>query len=115
MKPRTIGLTNSQASTASRCLRLSLGTRMSGRALLSYTSLLPGFGVQEMAVPDSWTGKTLRQLNIRRAYNVSVVALHDVLTDQLIPVPDPDAPLKDSDTVLIVGKDADLSRLAQMD
>ena len=94
---------------------LSLGTRMSGRALLSYTSLLPGFGVQEMAVPDSWTGKTLRQLNIRRAYNVSVVALHDVLTDQLIPVPDPDAPLKDSDTVLIVGKDADLSRLAQMD
>lgn len=92
---------------------LSLGTRMSGKALLSFTSLLPGFGVQEMAVPDSWNGKTLRRLDLRRRFGVSIIAVHDVLTDQLVTVPDPDAPLKDSDTLLVAGADDDLAKLAQ--
>ena len=40
---------------------LALGTRMSGHALLNYFKLGPGFGVQEMAVPSVWSGKTLRR------------------------------------------------------
>jgi trk system potassium uptake protein TrkA len=92
---------------------LGLGTRMSGKALLSYTSLLPGFGVQEMAVPDSWQGKTLRELSLRQRFRVSIIAVHDVLTDKVSSVPDPDAPLQDTDTILVAGTDEDLSRLAQ--
>jgi trk system potassium uptake protein len=92
---------------------LSLGTRMSGKALLSYTSLLPGFGVQEMAVPDSWQGKTLRDLALRQNFRVSIIAVHDVLTDRVSSVPDPDAKLQDTDTILVAGADEDLSRLAQ--
>ncbi len=30
----------------------------------------------------------------------------------MIPIPDPDAPLKDSDTLLVAGKDDDLARAA---
>lgn len=92
---------------------LGLGTRMSGKALLSYTSLLPGFGVQEMAVPDSWNGKTLRQLSMRPRFGVSVIAVHDVLTDELVTIPNPDAPLKDSDTLLVAGTESALAKLAQ--
>ncbi len=93
---------------------IGLGTRMSGKALLSYTSLVPGFGVQEMAVPASWTGRTLRELTLRKKYGVSIIAVHDVLTDQMTAVPDPDAPLKDSDTLLVAGRDDDLASLAQL-
>ena len=92
---------------------LGLGTRMSGKALFSYTSLLPGFGVQEMAVPNSWQGKTLRDLNLRQNFRVSIIAVHDVMTDQISPIPEPDAPLQDSDTLLVAGTEEDLSRLAQ--
>jgi K+/H+ antiporter YhaU regulatory subunit KhtT len=37
-----------------------------------------------------------------------------VLTDVMIPVPDPNAPLKDSDTLLVAGKDDDLARAAKL-
>ncbi|WP_425614370.1 TrkA family potassium uptake protein [Anatilimnocola sp. NA78] len=93
---------------------LSLGTRMSGSALLNYVQLGPGFSVQEMAVPQIWSGKTLRALELRRRYSISVVAVHDVLTDQITATPDPDAPLKDSDAILVAGKDEDLAKAAQL-
>lgn len=93
---------------------LSLGTRMSGSALLNYVQLGPGFSLQEMAVPQVWGGKTLRALELRRQYSISVVAIHDVLTDQITATPDPDAPLKDSDAILVAGKDEDLARAAQL-
>jgi trk system potassium uptake protein TrkA len=93
---------------------LALGTRMSGAALLNYVRLGTGFSVQEMAVPEAWNGKTLVELQLRRRYGITVVALHDVLTDKIVPSPNPDVILKDSDTVLVTGRDEDLARVAQV-
>jgi trk system potassium uptake protein TrkA len=93
---------------------LALGTRMSGEALLNYVQLGGGFSIQEMAVPQEWSGKTLRDLSLRARFGVTVVALHDVLTDQITPSPSPDAVLKESDTLLVTGRDFDLARAAQV-
>jgi len=93
---------------------LSLGTRMSGTALLNYVQLAAGFSLQEMAVPQMWNGKTLRELQLRQRFSISVVAIHDVLTDRITATPDPDAPLKDSDAILVAGMDEDLARAAQL-
>jgi trk system potassium uptake protein TrkA len=67
-----------------------------------------------MAVPDEWVGKSLRQLELPKRHNISVVAVHDVLTDRMQPVPDPDAPLKESDTLVVAGTDLSLARAAQL-
>jgi trk system potassium uptake protein TrkA len=91
-----------------------LATRIASPSLLNYVRLAPDFSIQEMAVPESWIGRSLRELELRRRYRVSVVALHDVLRDEMIPVPDPDSPLKDSDTLLVSGRDEDLSRTARI-
>ena len=93
---------------------LALATRMSGAAILNYVRLGTGFSIQEMAIPQDWNGKTLRELELRRRFAISVVAVHDVLTDRMITAPDPDAVLKESDTVLVAGKDEDLARAAQV-
>ncbi|MEJ2216795.1 MAG: TrkA family potassium uptake protein [Gemmatimonadota bacterium] len=85
-----------------------LGTRITSHAILNYVRLGPGFSIQEMAVPEQWIGKSMRDLELRRLHNITVIAVHDVLLDRMMPVPDPDAPLKDSDTLLIAGADADL-------
>jgi trk system potassium uptake protein TrkA len=85
-----------------------LGTRITSHAILNYVRLGPGFSIQEMAVPEQWIGKSMRDLELRRRHNITVIAVHDVLLDRMMPVPDPDAPLKDSDTLLIAGADADL-------
>lgn len=84
-------------------------------SLLNYVTLGENFSMQEMAVPNRWKGKTLRTLQLRPKYNVSVIAVHDVLTDTMFPVPDPDSPLKDSDTLLITGTTENLERVAAID
>lgn len=86
-----------------------------GEALLNYIHLSGDFSIQEMAVPNAWMGKSLRELQLRMKHNVSVIAVRDVLTDQLVAVPDPDAPLKDSDTLLVAGNGANLARIARID
>jgi trk system potassium uptake protein TrkA len=93
---------------------LALGPRMSGTAILNYVRLGTGFSIQEMAVPEEWNGQTLRQLELRRRYNISVVGLHDVLTDQFSVALDPDQMLKDSDTLLVAGRDEDLAKAAAL-
>lgn len=94
---------------------LALGARIAGGALLNFVRLGRDFSVQELAVPTAWNRKTLRELQLRATYRVSVVAIHDVLTDEMIASPDPDAPLKESDTVLIAGRDEDLARVARLE
>lgn len=89
-----------------------LAKRLSRRTILNYVELGPGFSAQEMAVPSAWVGRTLRQLELPRRHNVAVVAVRDVLADRYAPVPDPDAPLKESDTLLVAGLDEHLERVA---
>jgi len=93
---------------------IRLATRIASRGVLNYIRVGPGFGIQEMAVPESWIGQSLRKLQLPKHYKISIIAVHDVLRDEIIPVPQPDAPLKDSDTLLILGRDADLGRIAKI-
>ena len=67
-----------------------------------------------MVVPDAWEGKSLRDLQLRKNYRISVIGIHDVLTDTMAVPPDPDAVLKQSDTLVIAGKEEALERVAQL-
>jgi len=91
-----------------------LAESIASASILNYVPLSPGFSMQEMAVPDAWVGKSLRQLNLRHSHRVSVAALHDFLRDEVTGVPDPDAPLKESDTLFLVGAVSDLEALARV-
>lgn len=91
-----------------------LAKRVESRAILNYVELGEGFSAQEMAVPGRWVGKSLRELELPRRYDVAVIAVHDVLNDEITPIPDPDAPLKDSDTLLVAGSHEALEKVAEL-
>lgn len=93
---------------------LRLATRISTTTLLNYFRLGPNFSVQEMAVPTPWIGQSLRLLRLPDHYRVSVVAVRDVLTDTITAIPNPDASLKESDTLLVAGRDDDLATAAKL-
>jgi Trk K+ transport system NAD-binding subunit len=67
-----------------------------------------------MAVPESWRGRTLRQLELPARHHVTVVAIHDFLTDSVQSIPNPDTALKDSDGLLVAGTTEMLSRVAKV-
>lgn len=90
-----------------------LGKRIASRLLLNYVQLGSEFGLQEMAVPSKWVGKSLRDLHLRHRHAITVVAVHDMLTDTIHPVPDPDEPLKESDTLIVAGTEESLAAVAE--
>ena len=93
---------------------IRLATRIGSPGILNYIRVGDGFGIQEMAVPESWIGEPLRKLQLPKKHKVSIIAVHDVLRDEIVPVPNPDAPLKESDTLLILGRDKDLANVAKV-
>lgn len=80
-------------------------------AVLDYIPLGEGYSIQEIAIPDGWLGKSLRELALPRNHGIQVVALHDMLTGTMNVVPDPDAPLKDSDVAVVAGSDEKIAEL----
>lgn len=91
----------------------NLASRITSGKLLHYTAYGEQFGIQEMAVPDAWQGKTLEQLKLPQQYKVQIVAVHDLLRDT-ITVPQPTQPLTPSDTLLVAGAPAQLESLTKL-
>jgi trk system potassium uptake protein TrkA len=82
-----------------------LAHRIVSKSVLEYVPLGPGFSIQEVAIPDGWLGKSLRELALPATYGIQVVALQDVLTGSVEVVADPDRKLRESDVAIVAGKD----------
>ena len=80
--------------------------------ILSYFPVGQDFAIQEMAIPDSWIGQSLRDIDVRRKLGISVVGVKCMLSGNVAGVPDPDAPLKDSDTLWVSGSLSNLEKAA---
>ncbi len=88
-----------------------LAHRIVSRSVLDYVALAPGYSIQEVAVPRQWIGRTLVELEPRTQLGIQVIAVRDALTESIAVPPDPTAPLKDSDSVLLAGRDETLAEL----
>ena len=90
-----------------------MARRLSSTTILDYIQLGEHYSIQEMAIPDAWIGRSLRELALPRERGVQVVALYDVLTDRWQVTPDPDAPLKESDVAIVAGSDEILHQVTR--
>jgi trk system potassium uptake protein TrkA len=88
-----------------------LAHRITSKSVLEYVPLGPGFSIQEVAIPDGWLGKSLRELALPATYGIQVVALQDVLTGTFEVVADPDRKLRESDVAIVAGKDETIRKM----
>lgn len=91
----------------------NLASRITSGKLLHYAAYGEQFGIQEMAVPDCWTGKTLAELKLREHHAIQVVAVHDILRDE-ITLPQPNHKLTSSDSLLVAGAPDQLEKLTSL-
>ena len=108
-----LGVTESVIPEREAARNLAFRMVRSG-SLLNYVELNEDLSLQEMTVPPSWEGQTLRALDLRARFGISVVAVHDIVTDVMTPVPDPDATLTDSQTLVVTGAPDALARAAML-
>ena len=66
--------------------------------------------MQVVQVPAWFTGKTLRMLQLRTQFNLTAVAIRRGSTTQGDELPDPDYPFTPQDSLVLVGRPADLAR-----
>lgn len=92
----------------------NLASSISEKGVLDYVRMGRNLSVQELVVPEEWRGHTLRELDVRSAYDVSVVGIHDTAVDEMIVPPDPDDTLHHTDTLILAGTDEAIEAVAEL-
>ncbi|PLX96732.1 MAG: potassium transporter TrkA [Desulfuromonas sp.] len=78
--------------------------------VLEFIPLAEEYSLSETEAPKHFIGKTLIELDLRKTFEVTVIAIKDVLTDQFIPAPPPTHMIKNSDVLILIGKVEDIDR-----
>ena len=76
-----------------------------------WVALSPEYSVMEMVLPETWIGKSLEELNVRRNHGVNVIGLRE--GDDVDVTPDPKKPLKRDMILILIGANADLKKFAK--
>ncbi len=76
--------------------------------VLEYLPISEDYTIVELAPPANFIGKSLAELDLRKKYNLQVIAIRDVLSDKMHLVPRASAVIKDSDVLVIIGREEDI-------
>ncbi len=102
--------------------------RISVPNLLNHIEFHEGYSIVELSVPGPWVGKSLIDLELRAKSGLHVVAIKRIkpehhgsvpggaaslshASEARIEVPSPAEPLRDSDVLILMGKDEDLAKI----
>lgn len=79
--------------------------------ILEYLPLLSGVSIEEVAPPERFIGKSLRDLGLRNKYGIQVIAVRELIPERTIYVPPADFVIKDSDVLIVMGDEKMLEKV----
>ena len=79
--------------------------------VIDYIPVSEDYNISEIAPPASFIGKSIAQLNLRNRYHIEVIAIRDVLSDKITLVPQASSVIKDSDILVVIGKEPDIKKI----
>ncbi len=88
-----------------------IGNRLTYANMVDYLPLESGLVLQEIAAPDAFVGKSLAEIDLRKKYNVTVIAIKSIIPEQTIANPSGDFIIKESDILLVLGQNEDIAKL----
>jgi trk system potassium uptake protein len=81
--------------------------------VLDFIPLTEDYTISEIAPPAGFIGKTLAELHLRGKYHIDVIAVKEMLTNRVRMVPRADFVVKDTDVLVVIGKEKDLGRITE--
>ena len=72
---------------------------------------LGAYGIYEVLPLKSWVGKSIRELNVRVSYNISILGIRG--KDGSLVMPDAEYCFHEDDHMMVMGSDADLARFVR--
>ena len=85
--------------------------KLSTDNLLDFIPLGETYSIQEIAPSDDMIGKTLEELRLPNRFGIQVIGVRDVLTDAVDLSPGAGFRVKESDALVILGRNEDLERM----
>lgn len=87
--------------------------RYSSDFLFDYFSMGDGYAVMEIGTPKSWLGKTVSELDLRRKAGINILAVKQ--NGQIQMSVRPETVITENETLLVLGKDQDITKLIEKD
>jgi len=79
--------------------------------ILDYIPLSEDYTISEIAPPASFNGKTIGELHLRSKHHIEVIAVREMLPERLVVVPQAEFVIKDSDVLVVIGKEKDVQKI----
>lgn len=80
---------------------MRVATKYASKTILDYIEMDSSIAIYEMKVPKDWNSKTIMQLDIRKKFNVNIIA---VKRDAHLMVPSADMVMTSDDIALVIGE-----------
>ena len=88
-----------------------LAQRLTSPSLIEHIPLNSEFSIIEIATPDKFANKTLKELQLRKKYQVLVIGIKNILQDTYTLMPDGNFKLEPDTILLVMGKKEDLDKV----
>ncbi|MBN2409538.1 MAG: TrkA family potassium uptake protein [Candidatus Aminicenantes bacterium] len=88
--------------------------RLTSPAILECLPLMSGISIQEIAPPERFIGKSLKQLDLRNKYEIQVIAIRELVPERTVYVPKADFVIKDSDILIVMGDEKKLEKITSL-
>jgi len=79
--------------------------------ILECLPLMSGVSIEEVAPPERFIGKSLRDLDLRHKYGIQVIAVRELVPERTLYVPPADFVIKDSDVLIVMGDEKMLEKV----
>ncbi|MEQ8784867.1 MAG: TrkA family potassium uptake protein [Pirellulaceae bacterium] len=95
-------------------IAVSLADRMTWPNIVDFVPIDPEYSFFEISVPDSFVGKSLQELDLRRKYGVWIVGVKDALSGKLQMLPGAEFKFNVDQLLLMIGKQDEVQGMRQV-
>jgi trk system potassium uptake protein TrkA len=83
--------------------------------LLDFIPLEEDYRVMDLASPNAFYGKSIKELNLRQDFDVFVIAVKELVPTRFVFMPNPNFVIKPSDILVVIGKEKDILKIRELD
>lgn len=92
-------------------LALTVARRLDNPNVLDYLPFMEGYSIVELAPPRDFIGKSLVDLDLINRFGIQVIAVKELVPDNVVMIPTGRFIVKDSDVLFLIGPDPALEVL----
>ncbi len=87
---------------------------LSSPNLIDFLPLEQDYSLSQLAPPRKLVGKSLAESELRNRYHVYVIAIKETVPDNFVMLPPANFVIKDSDILVLVGRQEDIEKLGEL-